>query len=1834
VIQSRSIPFVLLWCVLFWGCSRSDQSSQSTKTVKPIPDQLISAVSSGEVSRFDTIRIVFAQPIKGMPTDFNPDPNASSYLRFQPNILGEAIWRTSSVLEFKPSEPLASGEVYRAFVDMSRLFPKLGKAPDGVPDFQFYTPRRALQIRVGAASSPGYDLKEAVIEGFIETSDREQSVGIESLLSATQQGRGLAINWEHSGKQHRFKITGVQRQEQDSKVMVRWNGGIIGVNDFKGTQEVEVPARSQFRFLSAEVKQEPGFQIVLTFSDPLKRDQDLRGLIKSPKVGMSLRISGNRVIASPYSPVSGEIALEISGGLRNAAGYALGRMTTHTLRIDDLKPALRLVNHKTIISDQELILLPFEAVNVKAVDVRVVKVFSNNLKQFYQTRSISETYGLQNVGRPVLDRKIDLDTDQQLDLGNWNRHVLNLSDLIQTDPGAIYNVTLAFRKDYVIYGCREEEPQEEANPYASEPELWSYYETYKPYSWANRDNPCHATYYRGDRNMVRTNIYASNIGLMAKYADSGKDLWVAVNDIQSAQPLANVEVKVFDKVHQELAVARTDKHGMVYFADLAYEPYLVYADRGIDEGYLALREGTALSMSRFDVGGLETIAGVNGFLYGERGVWRPGDDIYLVFILEDPQMSLPEGHPVVLEFRDPRGRLVTREVVREATGNFYRFDLKTDADAPTGSYRATVMVGGSRFDKVIRVETVRPNRLKLKLDLGDAALKAPGEHQAKINVNWLHGAPLRNGKVDVKMRLRSVGTHFDGFQGVTFDDPSRNYTTDYLTVFEGQTNQEGTAKFSFKTQDYREAPGRMQGQFAIKAFEPGGAFSSDYESVMVDPFDVYVGLRLPERDRDWNVLHSDQTHSVEVFAVSADGTALANQTVDVSLYKLSWRWWWDRDNGRSALHQARMATTAVIRETVTTDANGRAIFELDVDDDVWGRYFLRTSHADGHAAGETFYMYRRGWSMPSDQDEAGAAMLSIKAEQDKVFESDVVSLQVPSSPRAMLLLSVEQGDEVLFTRWVASEGAQTQVTFQATAEMVPNVYASITMLQPNDDPENDLPIRMYGVVPITVEDQTSILEPVLAMADVLEPETEAVLKVSEANGQPMNYTIAMVDEGLLDLTPFQTPNPRQKFFAKRALGIQTWDLYNHVQGAFGDQFRALLAVGGGAARESLESQKAKRFPPMVQFLGPFQLEADATAEHRVIMPAYVGSVRTMVIAGRPGAYGAAQKTTPVRKPLMVLGSLPRVLTPDETLDMPVTLFAMEPGIGEVTVSVKGDDRVRVLQPEQKVTLADAAETTLRFPLLVSQVLGVANLEVVATSANNRATYSVEIDVRSPNPMTTEISEATVAPGSSQTLSYEPLGLAGSHQAWLEVSAIPAMNVSQRLDDLIRYPYGCIEQTTSAVFPQLRLSDLSDMDDQAVREVAANITRGIRRIANFQLYNGGLSYWPGGVDVSSWGSLYAGHFMLAARDAGYTIPPDFVDRWSAYQQLKANGWMAEGNRRFQAYRLYLLALAGKPEMGAMNRFREVKDLPDLERWLLATAYALAGQGDFARELASQLSVEVADYNELGGSYGSALRDQSLILLCMAQLGLEERAANLATAVADRLNQASWLSTQSAAFALVGMAAFANLGEHQLDFQVQFAPDQQIGTQSSKVMARIPLPDVEVAWPEMTLRNRGERRLFTQLVRRGIPGTNYATSGQQELEQSVVYKDEKGKAISPEQLPQGRDFYVEVTVRNPNRGVTLEELALAHMVPGGWEIHNPRLSNQGPSGFDTGEYQDFRDDRIFTFFDLRPQESKTFRIMVNAAFQGRFYLPSIRTEAMYDHRIYAQQAGGWVNVVVEN
>lgn len=1824
------------------------------KFLKPDPafKEYITAYTSGVIPIRSSIRVRLAHnyadsAMIGRKGD-------ASLFGFEPSLEGEVYWTDSRTIEFRPTEPMEPNTTYTCDFRLTDLM----QVPEmfGHFRFQYHTIRQDYEIRLFSPIILNDNPLLYSVKGYVSTADEITLAQAQEMLEARHQGATLKITWpdQDRGTRFSFTIDSIARIKESTVLTVKHRGEPIDVKK-NGEEEVTITGTGVFEVLDATVEHEPDQCVVVTFSDLLDSEMDFDGLVRIGDMrNLRFTVDGNRLRVYPNYSRSGEMTLVVDPGVTNYNGKALGKLFTRTINFESMKPDVRMVGEGTVLPSTNGLLFPFEAVNLSAVDVQIQKIYEKNVPQFLQVNDLSGSDEMYRVATTVYNQKIDLrNTSHSVaDFSRWSRYALDLSTLIKPERGAIYRVILSFKMEYSTYPCGDKATQNEyltpvEMPVTEEDEeedgLWDFmgdYEYdwygYEDYDWDERNNPCSKSYYY--YRSVSRNILSSDIGLIAKAGSDGQ-LICFTTDIITAEPLAGLQVEVLDFQMQVLASGRSDAEGQILFT-LKKKPFLVIAKRGDERGYLKLSENNALNMSLFDVDGEQVKRGIKGFLYAERGVWRPGDTMFIHFILENKQKQLPEDVPVMFELTDPQGNVVRRMVSTSSVKGIYPFHVWTDESSATGNYLGKVYIGNLTFSRYFKVETVKPNRLKIDLRFPNDRILAGGDQTGKLEARWLHGATAPGLKADVTMTLEKGATKFTGFEGFNFDDPASGFFTETTTIFEGTLDATGKADIEPEIEMEEDiAPGVLRASFKTRVFEAGGDFSINTITVPYYPFESYAGLWIPKGDGWWDMLESGKQHQFRVASVTSDGKGVTGK-VNVEIYRIDWNWWWHNTERGLPYFLSNTEAVPVYTAAVNVSA-GRGLFSWGVGQETWGRYYIRVTDSEsGHTTGKVVYFDYSGWGRRSGQGREGASMLTISVDKPKYKVGETVQLTIPSSLTGRALVSIENGSSVLRTEWIKTDSGTTRYSFPVTAEMSPNVYVHITLLQPHSQTINNMPIRMYGVVPVLVDDPQTHLKPEITMPASWEAEQEVAITVHEAKGRPMAYTVAIVDEGLLDLTGFKTPDPWNYFYGKEALGVKSWDIFSEVIGAWTGGFERLLSIGGGDTRINYDKQKTRRFDPVVKTFGPVFLEAGQKLTHRFRMPQYVGSVRVMVVAAYEGAYGNAEKTAQVKSPLMVLGTLPRVAGPGETLELPVNVFAMEKDIKEVQVKVVPAGLFEMAGTATKtLNFTATGDQVINFSLKVKDQVGQASVNIYVTSGNRSAKHTIRMDVRNPNPPEVRVVEKTIAAGQSWTDDLVLNGMTGTNQAEIELSTIPPLNLAKRLDYLIRYPHGCLEQTVSAAFPQLLLRDVMYLDKRSLQETDNHIRAAIEKLGNYMMSDGSLSYWPGSNYFNGWSNNYAGHFMVEAEKHGFTLPSGFKKRWISAQKRLANNWQPSLSYRqddlIQAYRLYTLALAGAPEMGAMNRLRGMTKLTPQAKWRLAAAYALAGKPKTAQNLIAGVQPVVASYYEYGYTFGSPVRDRALAAETMVLLRNMDGAAAEVKELITALNSNQYYNTQATAYSLIAIARYYGQQKAGNGINGQYTFNgKAVPVNTSKCLFTEKIIGLEsVSTRRLTVKNDGQGPLFVKVLLRGIPLPGNEIAANRKISMKVTYTTPTGQAVDPSRMQQGKDFMARITITN-STAEWIEEMALTHVVPSGWQIQNNRLSGIPDSRTGSNNaclYQDIRDDRVLTYFSMAPGNSKTFSVMLNATFAGRFYMPAINCEAMYMPEVFARTEGKWVEVI---
>ena len=1865
-ISATGLFLLIMMTVGLYSCTRTQKDIIPSADYAPY----VNAYTGGVISQNSTIRIELThdQPMVDMNNELKSNP-----FSFSPSLKGKAYWVSNNTIEFVPEEgALKPGTLYEGtfrlgdFIEVDKKLKEF--------NFSFRVQERNFTLQLESLPITATRPNEINIKGEIRFSDVVKKEEVEKMLTASDGKKSYPVEVTATDNHTRylFSIRQIPREADDYPLTITANGNAAGI-DRKQSEEVLIPAKDCFRFMSAERIDQPENGIEIVFSAPLSTTQDLKGLIEIPEISSSIfQISENRVFIYFEANTQNKLTLNIHEGVKDCQGKALG--TSHTISFSEvsLKPQVEMSTTAAILPDSKSLIIPFRAVNLYAVDLSVIRIFENNVLMFMQTNSLASANELRRSGRLVYKKTLWLAKDASKDIHHWGDYSIDLAGLIHQEPGAIYRVILSFRQEYSAYPCGGGENQdmkfadsstsdgltkvsgsvlsEEDEAIWNTPEAYYYYNggtmDWSVYRWTERDNPCHPSYYMDSDRAAACNVFASNLGMIVKRNSLNK-LWIAVSNILDTKPIGKAQVTAYNFQLQPIGKGETNGEGFVEITPNGV-PFIIVAESDKQKAYVRVVDGEEQSVSRFDVGGKDIQKGLKGFIYGERGVWRPGDTLHISFILEDREKRIPDKHPVALEIYNPRGQFYTKMISTQGMNGFYTFDVPTQATDPTGLWNAYIKVGGTTFHKGLRIETIKPNRLKINLALPKVLQATDKNFYAPLTSTWLTGATASKLKAKVEMSLSKVNTQFKNYGQYIFNNPATDFTTIKTDIFDGTLDAEGKANVMLKVPTATEAPGMLNATFTTRVFEPGGDASIYTQTIPFSPFTSYVGINLNQPKGKY--IETDKDHVFDIVTVNTQGQLVNSSNLEYKIYRIGWSWWWENSGESFGTYINNSSITPVASGNLQT-RGGKASFKFRIDYPSWGRYLVYVKDKEsGHATGGTVYVDWPEWrGRSSKTDPSGIKMLAFSLNKDSYEIGETATAIIPAAAGGRALVSIENGSTVLRQEWIeVSNGGDTKYTFKITPEMTPNVYLHISLLQPHAQTVNDLPIRMYGVVPVFVTNSQTVLQPQIQMPEVLRPETNFNVTVSEKTGKPMTYTLAIVDDGLLDLTNFKTPDPWNDFYSREALGIRTWDMYDNVLGASAGSYSSLFSTGGDATLKPADA-KANRFKPVVKFIGPFYLGKGKSQTHTLKLPMYVGSVRAMVVAGQEGAYGNAEKTAFVRTPLMMLSTLPRVLSIQEEITVPVNIFAMENQVKNVTVSLQasGGGVQIVGANQQSLKFSQPSDQLVFFTLKTGSKTGKATIHLTANGGGQQTKETIEIEVRNPNPIVTLRNSQWAEAGQSKELSYNLSSSSANNQIKLEVSRIPSVDISRRFDFLYNYQHHCTEQLTSKALPLLFVGQFKTIDKIEAEKIKTNLQEAIRQIYGRQLPNGGFVYWPGNAVADEWISSYAGMFLTLAQEKGYAVHSNVLNKWKRFQRAAAQNWRmpqdASGWQQWQselqqAFRLYTLALAGAPEYGAMNRMKEQAGLSIQAKWRLAATYALTGKMKPAEELVYNAETTVSPYSSMNQIYGSSDRDEAMILETLILMNRERDALQQAKVVSKNLSQEEWFSTQSTAFALMAMGRLAEKLSGTLDFVWTWNDKQQPAVKSAKAVFEKEIATTPKSGM-IAVKNQGKGALSVDLITRTQLLNDTLPAISDNLRMDIRYANLNGTPISVNDIIQGTDFMAITSISNISGTSDYTNLALTHIIPSGWEIYNERMvAPETESGAADGSgksvskynYLDIRDDRVLTYFNLRRGETKVFTVRLQATYAGNFILPAVQCEAMYDVNVQARSKAGRTTV----
>ena len=1623
-------------------------------------------------------------------------------------------------------------------------------------------------------------------------------------------------------RRYNFQVNNVKRGRTDSTIEMVLDGKPLKSKSHV-TRGLLVCAKDTFQAIDIKVDKENS-TATLIFSQPLKQ-RNLDGFVSvTPEMGYRTEIVGNKIVfyldkSNLYRYQMSDIKISVGSGIKDADGNSLRAEQTFSIDLTDLTPKVKWTEKGVIVPEVNDATVYFDAICLNSVVLRIVRVFDNNILSYYQENDLDDSYDIRQVGR--LEKKVTIALDAP-DPAQWKTFPIVLSDYVDVKPGDMFQLILDFGPaDYAF--ATEESKQLTLEDEALEASYWDG----QAYDFKESDydgdwnDPLTATYYNYVE--IKKNVMVTDLAITAKMGASDA-IDVFVFQISDASPVSGAEVSAYNYQRQEIASAKTDSKGHVHLTCANRPAFVVAKDKKGGQALIKTNNGDALSYSKFDTGGESVEKGVAAFAYTNRGVWRPGDELQLNLMLSDMDAKLPADYPVVLEVYDASYRLYARQSNNSPVGGIYTFNVQTSPNDETGLWRASFKVGNSVINKYLRVETVKPNRLEIKFETPEV-ISISNLRNGKLNAKWLNGLTASGLKADIEVKVSKGRTTFPSFKKYTFGNDSEQFYPEDIYLFNGPLDGQGNATVSFEPLQELSSDQMINATFITTVYEAGGDFSIGSSTAQISPCERYVGVEMPAPESKYGNYYFTNRNWTFPIAVVKENGELARSTIalDYQFYKIDGYWWWSSEDAYALKKYVRGSYKRPEMSGTLTCSNGQTALQLNVPNEKWGLYLLVISDRQG---GNTFAKVMRfDWDyaiIHITGSSEGPMQLAMSSGQDTYKVGDNVEVFFPANEKSSALVTIESNDKVIKTMVIDKMGTEGKVEFKATEEMIPNVYVYVSLIQPRNA-GNDMPLRMYGVVPVKVEDSQLQLKPVIGVPETSNTKKKIQVTVKEENAKAMTYTLAIVDEGILGLTNFIAPDPYNYFNAKQSLKVRTWDNYNYIIDAFAGELGTLYAIGGDGFVNQ-EATLDKRFKAFAVTYGPFELKAKDQNVHEFEVPQCSGALRFMVVAkGNGKSFGAADKRMNVIDPITLYASAPRVTAPNDEMTLKVQVLAPDMKGQTLKVQVNNKNLTAVGETPSSVKVDKNGEGMVVMKVKVPETLGIATMDVTVSGNGYDAQTKTEIPIRMPYAEKRLTYSKEILAGTSETLSFDVQGIAGTQEGNVMVASLIPVDMYSRLNYLTTYPYGCLEQVVSAAFPQLYLNYFMQQSEEAQGKTRDAIQEGIASLKSYQQSDFSLTNWVGGRYVDPWTEIYALHFLVEAKNQGFDVPEYLFNGMMSHQADIAKAWKNNPDFKqgetIQAYRLFVLALGGAPEMGALNRFKEIKMNYSLTSMLTAATYAQVGKKNMVAQFWPTVG-EGERMSDYYSSFGSTTRD--LAFMTYSEMLCDKDQASIQGHVNDIcniLNSDRWLDTQSTAFALFTLGKYAEkMGttNSPISATVKVNGEERtlntnMGSTGFAIVPKLGTNKVEIV-------NNSDQKLTAKIFTKTAVAEYETQESGNFITMKVNYFDKKGAALNPASLPMGTEFTAKITVENPS-DYRVTELALSYYLASGWEIVNERLFGQDKDNNDA-KHMDIRDDRVYYFFDLSAKQKKTFTVKLNATFEGSYMLPAVRCEDMYNDEIY--------------
>ncbi len=1585
------------------------------------------------------------------------------------------------------------------------------------------------------------------------------------------------------------------------------------------------------------------FNSAQTSSSTSAKDTELEG--GKPVAGAWVVGENPHLLFFPHIKPQVRYVVRIQPGLMADNGSKIEQEARFSILSAAVPPAFYFTSRGMVLPAAQNGGLPVTTVNVPEVDIQFLKVKPEKLAQFLE-KVVAR--GTTSSDKPSGSDDVD-DDDGGGDTYYYDRGTRLKGAVSYWDLDQLHKLTSSAFVGRFLTEQQADRRRVTFIPVESIPALREPGVYVAVMSQPNR--------FRGD--YQTTYFYVSDLGLHLRQYASGADAYIS--SLTDGKARAGVEVSWVDQQGKTLARAESDSDGRVSFAEKPAGARVLMARDGEQMSLITLREA-ALDLAEFDIAGMPYVP-LRLFAYSGRNLYRPGEHFDVSVMARDA-----DGHPVppqpiqaILRRPDGKAQWTATWQPDPAFAGYYQRAVELPIDAATGSWqlelRADPAARMASTSMAFAVEEFLPERMKLELSTASERLsKTSATWPIDVSGHYLYGAAAAgNQLVGAVTSERNRNPLAQKLPGFVFGDANEESVRSRSELPATTLDDQGQAAVDVDLEAVVERRSPFTVRATLSLLESGGRPVIRSIERVFWPAPVLVGLR-PMFVGAY--ARENAPAEFEVVRANAEAVLQAGTALPVRLFREDRQYYWRFDDQRGWHSGFSEGNELIATTQVSVPAGGRGRLSLPVK---YGRY--RVEVFDPETGQTTRFRFYAGWSAKDDETQGVRPdRVALKLDKPAYKAGDTARLTITPPHAGEALITVE-GERGLWARrlTIGADGGTIAIPIDEAWQRH-DLYIAVMVLRPGGKDEKVTPARALGLVHLPLDRGSRKLTVNLEAAAKMEPEQPLKVKISvpEAKGQKTLLTLSAVDVGILNITRFASPDPFAFFFAKLRYGADAYDIYGRViEKMAGD--RGKLKFGGDAGPQPTRSLP-KKIRLVDLFSGPVMLDENGQAEVSLPVPDFNGSLRLMAVAASGERFGWQEAEVTVAAPLIVELATPRFLSVGDRAVLALDVQNLAGSAQQISLAVSNSDGLLIQDGEQQFWLQDQQKRTLRIPVETGSALGLTELQVRVDSQRVTINRRFPLQVQAPTPRQSVLERLSIAPGESVEVRDAELRgfLRDSVAATLVVSNQTPIDVRNAVQDLLRYPYGCAEQTTSSAYPHVFIDQTAaqqfGLKPFTQAERAQMLDKAIARLAGMQAPNGAFSLWGNLSEYQYWLSAYISNFLIDAREQGFNVPPAVEKRalefllkglqegvaglptgavtYNENSLWNDNRYAGSGRFAVLAYGAYVLARQGKAPLSTLRQLAESQAAAPSGLALVHLGLALKLMGDEARAneaiAAGLIKRRAGPLHAWWGDYGSNLRDWALIevLLDKHQLTPAGR-ANLINQVAAEMVGRRYYSTQEKlALFLLGRSFATDTASDWHGEWLSAGKTQAIGGQGAQYL---PLSAAQLA-AGVTIRNTGDERLFAELNFAGNPLSMPAERRNDFTLQRDWFTAE-GKPLGDRPLRVGETAIVRLRVQSAGRyanGLVVD------YIPAGVEIENANLVQGEQSvltidGVDPRQamqnsniqHLEFRDDRFVVAARLAGTMQFFYRVRVVTP--GRFVVPPTYAEDMYQPQIYGLAGG---------